>query len=89
MTADSARCAHLRALPRSLWGDLSVIMHLGDLVFREEGIPCFDPDADILLPAFNPQQREPDYVLLPHSMHHVAFAICVLHVGFASCHCVT
>ena len=59
MTADSARCTHLRALPRTLWGDLSVIMHLGDLVFREEGIPCFDPDADILLPAFNPLQREP------------------------------
>ena len=59
MTADSARCTHLRALPRSLWGDLSVILHLGDLAFREEGIPCFDPDADILLPAFNPLQQEP------------------------------
>ena len=59
MTADSARCTHLRGLPRSLWGDLSVISHLGDLALREEGIPCFDPDSDILLPAFNPLQQEP------------------------------
>ncbi len=59
MTADSARCTHLRWLPRSLWGELSVIMHLGDLVMREEGIPCFDPDVDVLLPAYNPLEQEP------------------------------
>ncbi len=50
---------HLRALPRSLWGDLSVVLHLGDLVMREEGISCFDPDVDVLLPAFNPIDKEP------------------------------
>ena len=59
MTADSARCTHLRTLPRTLWGDLSVVMHLGDLVMREEGMPCFDPDVDVLLPAFNPLEHEP------------------------------
>ena len=59
MTADSGRCTHLRWLPRSLWGELSVIMHLGDLVMREEGIPCFDPDVDVLLPAYNPLEQEP------------------------------
>ena len=59
MTADSARCTHLRWLPRSVWGELSVIMHLGDLVMREEGIPCFDPDIDVLLPAYNPLEQEP------------------------------
>lgn len=59
MTADSARCTHLRAIPRSMWGELGVIMHLGDLTMREEGIPCFDPDSDILLPAHNPLPREP------------------------------
>lgn len=59
MTADSARCTHLRALPRSLWGDLGFFMHLGDLTMREEGIPCFDPDSDILMPAHNPLQHEP------------------------------
>ena len=59
MTADSARCTHLRAIPRSLWGELGVISHLGDLMMLEEGIPCFDPDSDILMPAYNPLQREP------------------------------
>ena len=46
-------------LPRNLWGDLSVITHLGDLVLREGGIPCYDPDSDTLLPAFNPLDKEP------------------------------
>ena len=59
VTADSARCTHLRKLPRSLWGDLGLVHHLGDLVMREEGMPCYDPDVDVLLPAFNPIENEP------------------------------
>ena len=59
ITTDSSRYTHLARLPRSLWGDLRLITHLGDLVLREEGIPCYDPDADILLPAFNPLEKEP------------------------------
>ena len=61
MTADSGRCTHLREVPRSLWGQLRVVLHLGDLLMQDElqGIPCFDPDSDILMPSYNPVQREP------------------------------
>ena len=59
ITADSARCTHLNALPRSVWGDVSIVQHLGDLVLRENGWPCYDPDADILLPGFLPQDAAP------------------------------
>ena len=59
ITADSARCTHLRMLSRSLWGDLALVHHLGDLVMREEGMPCYDPDVDVLLPAYNPLEHEP------------------------------
>ena len=59
MTADSARCTHLNALPRDIWGDLAVVQHLGDLVLRENGWPCYDPDADLLLPGFLPEYAAP------------------------------
>ena len=59
VTTDSSRCTQLAKLPRSLWGDLRFVAHLGDLVLREGDIPCYDPDADILLPAFNPLEKEP------------------------------
>ena len=59
MTADSARCTHLRAASKVLWGNLSVIMHLGDPSMRQDGMPCYQPGQDILLPAYNPLQIEP------------------------------
>lgn len=59
VTADSARCTHLVRLPRSVWGDISVVQHLGDLRLREDGWPCYDPDADILLPGYLPEDAVP------------------------------
>ena len=59
MTADSARCTHLRGLPHDSWGNLSVIMHLGDASLHEDGIQCFKPNQDILLPAYSSLRLEP------------------------------
>lgn len=59
LTADYARCIHLNTLPRSVWGDISIVQHLGDLVLRQGGWPCYDPDADILLPTLLPQHVVP------------------------------
>ena len=59
MTADAARCVHLTALPRSVWGDISIVHHLGDLVMRGNGWPCYDPELDILLPGFLPESAAP------------------------------
>lgn len=59
VTADAARCAHLVQLPRSVWGDISIVQHLGDLALRQHGWPCYDPDADILLPGYLPEDVAP------------------------------
>ena len=61
-TDDNGRCNHLRGLNMSLWGEMFVAQHLGDLVMRDhiaQNYPCYRCDRDILIPsplrtAFNP-----------------------------------
>lgn len=36
-----------------------MVQHLGDLVLRENGWPCYDPSTDILLPGYLPQYVAP------------------------------
>lgn len=59
VTADEARCASLTMLPRTLWGDISIVHHTGDVVMRQHGRPCYDPDTDILLPGNMAQDTMP------------------------------
>ena len=61
-TDDNGRCHHLKGLNMSLWGEMFVAQHLGDLVMRDhvaQNYPCYRSDRDVLIPsplrtAFNP-----------------------------------